>query len=110
ARVMAVGPLFAVLIAMACLGERPTPLLLLGAAAIVGGGVLLALRSRHEMHWRRRDMIFPALGALGFAFRDNLSRWGLRDFGAALAASSPPLRSSSPASRWSSAVARDFSV
>jgi len=83
---MAAAPLFAVLIAMACLGERPTPLLLLGAVAIVGGGVLLALRSRHEMHWRRRDMIFPALGALGFAFRDNLSRWGLRDFGDALAA------------------------
>jgi uncharacterized membrane protein len=83
---MAAAPLFAVLIAMACLGERPTPLLLLGAAAIVGGGVMLALRSRHETPWRRRDMIFPALGALGFALRDNLSRWGLRDYGDALAA------------------------
>jgi drug/metabolite transporter (DMT)-like permease len=83
---MAAAPLFAVLIAMACLGERPTPLLLLGAAAIVGGGVMLALRSRHETPWRRRDMIFPALGALGFALRDNLSRWGLRDYDDALAA------------------------
>jgi drug/metabolite transporter, DME family len=83
---MAAAPLFAVLIAIVCLGERPTPSLLLGAAAAVGGGVLLALRSRHEMHWRRRDMIFPAIAALGFAVRDNLSRWGLRDFGDALAA------------------------
>jgi len=83
---MAAAPLFAVVIAMACLGERPTPVLLLGAAAIVGGGVLLALRSRHETHWRRRDMIFPALGALGFALRDNLSRWGLRDYTDSLAA------------------------
>lgn len=83
---MAAAPLFAVLIAMVCLGERPTPPLLLGAAAIVGGGVMLALRSRHETRWRRRDMIFPALGALGFALRDNLSRWGLRDYGDSLAA------------------------
>ena len=83
---MASAPLFAVLIAIACLGERPTPLLLSGAAAIVGGSILLAYRSRHETHWRRRDMIFPALGALGFALRDNLSRWGLRDYGDSLAA------------------------
>lgn len=83
---MAAAPLFAVLIAIAALGERPTPLMLAGAVAIVGGSMLLARRSRHEVPWRRRDMIFPALGALGFALRDNLSRWGLRDFGDALAA------------------------
>jgi uncharacterized membrane protein len=83
---MATAPLFAVVIAMAFLGERPTPLLLLGAAAIAAGSMLLARRSRHESRWRRRDMIFPALGALGFALRDNLSRWGLRDYGDSLAA------------------------
>ena len=83
---MATAPLFAVLIAMVFLGERPTAVLLVGAAAIVAGGMLLARRSPHEARWRRRDMIFPALGALGFALRDNLSRWGLRDYGDALAA------------------------
>jgi len=83
---MATAPLFAVLLAMGALGERPTPLLLAGAVAIVGGSMLLARRSRHDAPWRRRDMIFPALGALGFALRDNLSRWGLRDFGDSLAA------------------------
>lgn len=83
---MATAPLFAVLMAMAFLGERPTPLLLLGALAIAGGSMLLARRSEHEAQWRRRDMIFPALGALGFALRDNLSRWGLRDYGDSLAA------------------------
>jgi uncharacterized membrane protein len=86
ASLMAGTPLFAVLIAIAVLGERPTLVLLAGAAAIVGGGVLLARRSRHESYWRRRDLIFPALGALGFAIRDNLSRWGLRDYGDSLAA------------------------
>ena len=83
---MATAPLFAVVIAMAFLGERPTPLLLLGALAIAAGSMLLARRSQHEARWRRRDMIFPALGALGFALRDNLSRWGLRDYGDSLAA------------------------
>jgi uncharacterized membrane protein len=83
---IATAPLFAVAIAMLALGERPAPMLLLGALAIVGGSVLLAQRARHETHWRRRDMIFPALGALGFALRDNLSRWGLRDYGDALTA------------------------
>ena len=31
-------------------------------------------------------MIFPLLAALGFAVRDNLSRWGLRDYADPLAA------------------------
>jgi uncharacterized membrane protein len=83
---MATAPLFAVAIAMAALGERPTPLLLAGAVAIAAGSMLLARRSQHEARWRRRDMIFPALGALGFALRDNLSRWGLRDYGDSLTA------------------------
>jgi uncharacterized membrane protein len=50
------------------------------------GGVLLARRSHDEKRWRRRDMIFPLLGALGFAVRDNLSRWGFREYGDALTA------------------------
>lgn len=83
---MATAPLFAVMIAMAVLGERPTSTLLAGAVAIVTGSILLVKRSAHEAPWRRRDMIFPALGALGFAVRDNLSRWGLRDYGDALTA------------------------
>ena len=83
---MATAPLFAVLLAVVFLGERPGPLLLAGAAAIVTGGMLLARRVAHEARWRRRDMIFPALGALGFAVRDNLSRWGFRDYGDPLTA------------------------
>src|SRR5438034_692174 len=56
------------------------------AVAIVAGGVLLARRSHEERPWRRRDMILPLLGALGFAIRDNLSRWGFREYGDALTA------------------------
>jgi uncharacterized membrane protein len=73
-------PLFAVLLAVAFLGERPSWGLVAGAAAIVAGGVLLASRGRDERPWRRRDLVFPILGALGFAFRDNLSRWGFGAF------------------------------
>ena len=83
---MAGAPLFAVVLAIAFLGERPGPLLLVGAAAIVAGGVLLARRSHDETPWRRRDMILPLLGALGFAVRDNLSRWGFREYGDPLTA------------------------
>ena len=83
---MATAPLFAVAIAMAALAERPAPVLLAGAAAIAVGTMLLARRSAHEARWRRRDMMYPLLGALGFAVRDNLSRWGLRDYGDPLAA------------------------
>jgi len=74
------APLFAVTMAVLVLGERPAWGLLGGAVAIVGGGVLLASRHRDDRAWRRRDLVFPILGALGFAFRDNLSRWGFAEF------------------------------
>jgi len=46
----------------------------------VTGGILLAYRHRDDRTWRRRDLVFPVLGAFGYALRDNLSRWGLADF------------------------------
>jgi uncharacterized membrane protein len=84
--VMTSSPLFAVVLAVVFLGERPGPLLLLGALAIVVGGILLARRGHGDARWRRRDMVFPALAAVGFAMRDNLSRWGFRDYGDAVTA------------------------
>jgi uncharacterized membrane protein len=82
----AVTPLFAILLAVPFLGERPTNLLLMGAACVVTGGALLAHRAPEDRSWRRRDMVFPLLAALGFAVRDNLSRWGLREYADPLAA------------------------
>jgi drug/metabolite transporter, DME family len=73
-------PLFAVTMAIAFLGERPAGTLVLGAAGVVAGGALLSLRDRMERPWRRRDMIFPLLAAVGFGIRDNLSRYGFRSF------------------------------
>jgi uncharacterized membrane protein len=74
------APLFAVTLAILALGERPGWGLLAGAGAIVAGGVLLAYRHADDGTWRRRDLLFPLLGALGFGIRDNLSRWGFADF------------------------------
>ena len=74
------APLFAVTMAVVALGEQPGWGLLAGAAAIVAGGVLLAYRHRDDRAWRRRDLAFPILGALGFGIRDNLSRWGFAGF------------------------------
>jgi uncharacterized membrane protein len=74
------APLFATVIAMLVLGEHPTLSLLGGTVAIVAGGVLLAYRHRDDRAWRRRDLVFPILGACGYAIRDNLSRMGLTDF------------------------------
>ncbi len=74
------APLFAVLFAFAFVGERPTWMLVLGGAVVVGGAALLARRERTEKRWRRRDLMFPALGAIGFGFRDALSRYGFLEF------------------------------
>jgi uncharacterized membrane protein len=73
------APFFAVGIAIIALGERPTWMLLTGAAAIVSGGALLSHRAGTE-RWRRWDLVFPILAALGFGLRDNISRFGFREF------------------------------
>jgi drug/metabolite transporter, DME family len=74
------APLFAVTLAILTLGERPAWGLLAGAVAIVAGAMLLSYRGGEDRAWRRRDLVFPMLAALGFALRDNLSRWGFADF------------------------------
>ncbi len=79
APIVGTAPLFSVGMAMLVLGERPTWTMLAGAAAIVSGGALLSLRVGTE-HWRRRDLVFPLLAAIGFALRDNISRYGFQDF------------------------------
>lgn len=74
------APLFSVALAILFLGERPTWLTLLGAVAIVVGGALLSNGTRAGGSWRRIDLVLPVLGALSFAIRDNISRWGFREY------------------------------
>jgi uncharacterized membrane protein len=73
------APLLAVALAILMLGERPSPWLLAGTAAIVVGGALLSSRAGTDGSWRRRDVILPLLAALGFAVRDTISRYGFRE-------------------------------
>lgn len=84
--VVSAAPMFAVGAATLVLGEQPPAALVGGAALVVIGGALLSYRGARETGWRRRDMVFPIMAALGFAFRDTVSRWGLMQFPHPLAA------------------------
>jgi drug/metabolite transporter (DMT)-like permease len=73
---VAVGmaPLVSVAIALTLLNEPAKPLVLLGAIAIVLGGVALALEGSRPAHVRRLGLVF-ALGTMVlFATRDSLIR------------------------------------
>ena len=74
------SPVFAVILAIAVLGERPAWPLLAGLGCIAVGGALLAGRGHADAPWRRRDLILPLVAALGFAVRDNIFRFGFRQY------------------------------
>jgi DME family drug/metabolite transporter len=70
------GPLFAIVIAIALLGEQPAASNILGAISIVGGIIALSWRGETKT-WRTRDLGFPLAAALLFATRDNLVRFAV---------------------------------
>ena len=70
------GPLFAIVIAIAFLGEQPTAGNILGAISIVGGIIALSWKGVAKT-WRTRDLGFPLIAALLFAARDNLVRFAV---------------------------------
>jgi len=84
--IVSVTPMFAVGAAVLFLGEQPPASLVGGAALVVVGAALLSYRAARDTGWRRRDMAFPIMAALGFAFRDTVSRWGFQQFPHPLAA------------------------
>jgi len=69
------APLFAVAIAFVFLDEPVVAGLVLGAALIVVGGVVLASERGRPEHFRRIGLVFALLGTVAFATRDNLVRW-----------------------------------
>ena len=70
------GPLFAIVIAVAFLGERPTAGNILGAISIVAGIIALSWKGVAKT-WRTRDLALPLTAALLFAARDNLVRFAV---------------------------------
>jgi drug/metabolite transporter (DMT)-like permease len=68
------APLVAVAIALLFLDEPLRLPLVLGAVAIVGGGVLLAAERDRPGHLRRLGLVYAAAAAVLFATRDNLAR------------------------------------
>jgi drug/metabolite transporter (DMT)-like permease len=69
------APLFAVVIAFVFLDEPVVAGLVLGAAFIVAGGIVLASEQGRPEHFRRIGLLFAILGTVAFAARDNLVRW-----------------------------------
>ena len=73
-------PMFSTLLAIAILGERPVPLVLLGVLLIVGGLVTVSWGGE-QAAYKKIEVIFPFLCALLFAGKDIAVRWGLGDGG-----------------------------
>jgi drug/metabolite transporter (DMT)-like permease len=68
------APLVAVAIAFVALGEPVRAPLVIGALAIVGGGVLLAAERDRPGHLRPLGLVYAGGAASLFATRDNLAR------------------------------------
>lgn len=69
------APLFAVATALVFLDEPLVAGLLLGAALIVTGGVLLASDRATPEHFKRIGLVYALVGTAAFATRDTLVRW-----------------------------------
>jgi drug/metabolite transporter (DMT)-like permease len=68
------APLFAITIAVVVFGETPSAGVVVGACLVVAGGVALAFEKDRPAHVRRIGIAYALVGAVLFAFRDNLVR------------------------------------
>ena len=73
-------PMFSTVLAIVILGERPTPLVLLGVLLTVGGVVTVSWGGKKTSH-PKIELIFPFLCALLFSMKDIAVRWGLSGAG-----------------------------
>jgi len=64
------------ILAVFILGERLTPLLMLGAVLIFVGVTLLT-KGRTQTDWQKRDLIYPVTAAVLFALSTNMRKIGL---------------------------------
>jgi drug/metabolite transporter (DMT)-like permease len=73
------APLFAVATALVFLDEPLVAGLILGAALIVTGGILLASDRARPEHFKRIGLIYALVGTAAFATRDTIVRWLVTD-------------------------------
>jgi drug/metabolite transporter (DMT)-like permease len=73
------APLFAVATALVFLDEPLVAGLLLGAALIVTGGIVLASDRATPEHFKRIGLVYALVGTAAFASRDTLVRWLIDD-------------------------------
>jgi drug/metabolite transporter (DMT)-like permease len=69
------APLFAVATALVFLDEPLVAGLLLGAALIVTGGIVLASDRARPEHFKRIGLVYALVGTVAFATRDTYVRW-----------------------------------
>jgi drug/metabolite transporter (DMT)-like permease len=97
------APLFAVATAFAFLDEPLVAGLLVGAALIVTGGILLASERARPEHFKRIGLVYALIGTAAFATRDTLVRWLVTD-----ATDVPPVLAASMAMLTGAVVALVF--
>ncbi len=69
------APLFAVATALVFLDEPLVAGLILGAALIVTGGIVLASDRARPEHFKRIGLVYALVGTIAFATRDTVIRW-----------------------------------
>jgi drug/metabolite transporter (DMT)-like permease len=97
------APLFAVATALVFLDEPLVAGLLVGAALIVTGGIVLASDRARPEHFKRIGLVYALIGTAAFATRDTLVRWLVTD-----ATDVPPVLAASTAMLTGAVVALVF--
>ena len=71
------SPIFSSLFAVFFLGEVWTGQNMLGTSLVIAGVIVLSSSKPAEGEWRRKDVIYPVLGAMAFGISTTLRKTGL---------------------------------
>ena len=74
--VISTTPMFASILAVILVGEHWTLGAFFGTVLIICGVVVISQTHEQRADWRRRDLIFPLLGALSFSFSASVRKLG----------------------------------
>lgn len=74
--VVSTTPMFASILAVLLVGEQWTLGAFFGTLLIICGVIVISRTHEQKADWRRRDFIFPLLGALSFSFSASVRKLG----------------------------------